>query len=146
MGSGSGTITQGLMAPFALGSLGVTNFVRRRSLLGALAFRAFYGTVRSWEPWRGAAQILHVPAKSVRLSWGLLGSLLEPLLGILEPLLGLLGPLGGLLGASWGLLGPSWGGRLGFSVFRPPFGSSWVRLGGLLGRLGRLLGRLEALL
>ena len=33
------------------GSLGVKSLSRHRKLLGALVFRAFYVTVRSWEPW-----------------------------------------------------------------------------------------------
>eukprot|EP00959_Pyramimonas_sp_CCMP1952_P069841 1458187-Pyramimonas_sp.AAC.1 len=37
--------------PLALGSLGVENCLRNRSLLGALALRACDVTARSWEPW-----------------------------------------------------------------------------------------------
>ena len=38
-------------SPLAVGSLGVQRLLRCRSLLGALVFRPFYVTARSWEPW-----------------------------------------------------------------------------------------------
>ena len=49
--SASGTCPRWLMAPFALGNLGVESLLRHRSLLGALVFRDVYVAARSWEPW-----------------------------------------------------------------------------------------------
>ena len=37
--------------PLALGSLGVENCLRNRSLLRALVLRACHVAVRCWEPW-----------------------------------------------------------------------------------------------
>ena len=49
--SASATCPRSLMAPFALGNLGVESLLRHRSLLGALVFRDVYVAARSWEPW-----------------------------------------------------------------------------------------------
>ena len=45
--SASGTCPRWLMAPFALGSLGVESLLRHRSLLGALVFKDCYVAARS---------------------------------------------------------------------------------------------------
>ena len=45
------TCPRSLMAPFALGSLGVESLLRHRSLSGALVVRDVYVAARSWEPW-----------------------------------------------------------------------------------------------
>ena len=45
--SASATCPRSLMAPFALGSLGVESLLRHRSLLGALVFRDVYVAARS---------------------------------------------------------------------------------------------------
>ena len=57
--SASGTCPRWLMAPFALGSLGVQSLLRHRSLLGALVFRACYVLARCWEPW--CSEIVTLP-------------------------------------------------------------------------------------
>ena len=131
--------------PLALGSLGVENCLRNRSLLGALALRACHVTARCWEPWceelfaLPIALLFGVSGPSWGSFWGDFGARL----GCLGALLGRLGALLGRLGASWrplAVLGLSWG-PLGAVL-----GVSWGSLGALLGRLGALLGRFGALL
>ena len=131
--------------PLALGSLGVENCLRDRSLLGALALRACHVTVRSWEPW--CEELFALPIALLfgvsGPSWGSFWGDFRAHLGCLGALLGRLGALLGRLGASWrplAVLGLSWG-PLGAVL-----GVSWGSLGALLGRLGALLGRFGALL
>ncbi len=100
--------------PLALGSLGVENCLRSRSLLGALALRACDVTVRCWEPWceelfaLPIALLFGVSGPSWGSFWGDFGAHLD----CLGALLGHLGAFLGRLGASWrhlAVLGLSWG-------------------------------------
>ena len=100
--------------PLALGSLGVENYLRNRSLLGALALRACHVAVRCWEPW--CEELFALP---IALLFGVSGPSWGSFWGDFGAHLGclgaLLGRLGDLLGVSWAVLGQSW----------EPFGRSW---------------------
>ena len=132
--------------PLALGSLGVENCLRHRSLLGALVLRACHVTARCWKP---CEKLFALPiALSCSVSGPYWGSFWRPLGALLDCLWALLGPSWGPLGQSWGLLEAF--GRLGalLAASWGPLGSflglSWGRLGALSGSFGALLDRLGA--
>ena len=118
------------MAPFALGSLGVKGWLRHLPLLGAVAFRDFHVTARSWEPWfeelvKSPFALGSLGLKSLLLcrtlfyfaSRGLLsgppGVCLEPFWGPFVPFWAVLGRRGAVLGRHkaywrpWTILGLS---------------------------------------
>ena len=124
----AGTCPRWLMAPFALGSLGVKGRLRHRSFLEAVAVTVFDVAARSWEPWfeelvmspfalgsLGVKSFLPYRSLFYLASLGLLsgpcGGLFRALLG---PFWASLGPLWDVLGPFWavtwrlGGLGPSW--------------------------------------
>ena len=122
--------------PLALGSLGVENCLRHRSLLGALVLRACHVTARCWEPW--CEELFALPiALSCGVSGPYWGSFWRPLGALLDCLWALLGP-------SWGPLGPSWGLLEAFGSLGALLAASWGPLGSLLGlswgSLGAVLG------
>ena len=135
------------MAPFALGSLGVKGWLRHLSLLGAVAFRDFHVTARSWEPLfeelvkypfalgsLGLKSLLLYRTLFYLASRGLRSGLPGVCLG---PFWGPFGPFWGLFGTSWavagrlGVLGPSWDSLEGFlgPSWEPLGALSWCRLG-----------------